>query len=1151
MSEERATASEAESELLAGLNRPQREAVTTTDGPVLVLAGPGSGKTRVITHRIAYLVREKRVLPWNILAVTFTNKAAKEMAERLERLIGSDAKDVQMGTFHAICARVLRREAEGVSLGIDSHFTIYDDDDQQALVKKIVVDEMNLDAKQFKPRVIHSLISRAKNDLLGPGEYAENVNKYIEELAARAFMRYDTLLRENNAVDFDDLILLTYQLWRQNPAVLAQYQRRYRYIHVDEFQDTNKAQYELVRLLAAGTPETPGHGNVCAVGDDDQCLVKGTLITMADGSQHPIETIALGDFVRSSYGSGDFRSARVLKSAQREPAGEGIAITTRAGRRLVSTPEHTHFAGYRLGITPQVYFTYLMHKRGVGYRLGTSQVRTTRQKKPVVGFMLRARQEHADEVWVISTHENENEARVEEYILSLRYGIPTLPFVPRPGGSVNGLVHDERYLRRVFEAFDTEANAHRLLRGIGLSEEHPHFRPRSRISKRHHIIITLCGDRRGTTPMHRIAIVGNDLGSRRALEAIGLSVRAVKINSSSWRHETANASMAALLETASRICKAIDADVIFNARLGKNGGEIVESNSLPFTRASAVRPGMLLFDGEGGYDVVERVERVPLDVPVYDLDIEATHNFIANGIITHNSIYSWRGAIPRVVRDFQGDFPTVNVILLEQNYRSTQTILDAAQGVVRRNVGRNEKQLWTERRVGEQITIHEAYNEEEEAAYVVGEIRKLHARGEFALRDCAVMYRTNAQSRALEEACIRAGMPYVVVGSRKFYERKEIKDVLAYLRLLLNPSDSVSLARVINVPNRKIGPKTYNELVSWAQQEGRTVWEALGNIERHPTLATTAKRALAGFHTLLDDVRRVAHEKPLPEAIDFLLVHSGYAADLRDGSEEGEERWANVLELRRVAEDFSEIEPDVALELFLENVALVGGSDTTQTGDNGTLAHDEQHDSITLITLHAAKGLEFPVVFLTGLEEGVLPHSRSLESQHELEEERRLAYVGITRAMHRLYLVRAIRRSFFGGNMSYQEPSRFLGEIPGTLVVHTRQQAHAGPGTERAGQTFTRQRPTSQLGSRPGSNVLPSRAAPSGEAAGWGLPEEPDEPEPAAEPVKPGDRVAHRLFGPGLVLKVAQTADATTVEVLFDAKGKKTLDLAFAKLQKL
>src|SRR5262249_3781568 len=328
-------------------------------------------------------------------------------------------------------------------------------------------------------------------------------------------------------------------------------------------------------------------------------------------------------------------------------------------------------------------------------------------------------------------------------------------------------------------------------------------------------------------------------------------------------------------------------------------------------------------------------------------------------------------------------------------------------------------------------------------------VRRLTARGECRLGDCAVMYRTNAQSRALEEQLIRTATPYVVVGSKKFYERKEIKDVLAYLRLIANPQDTLSLERVINVPNRKSGPKTLREFPIWAQVQGMSPVDALAHVEAHPTLATAGKRALVGFAALLTDLRQFASGEPLPRLVDRLLERSGYAAELRDGTEEGDERWNNVLELRRVAEDFSEIEPAVALPLFLENVSLVAGADTTQSSENGTLVAEEK-DAVTLITLHAAKGLEFPVVFIVGLEEGVLPHVRSLESQHELEEERRLAYVGITRAKHRLYLTRAFRRSFYGGNSAMQEASRFLDEIPTALVTATRQRAHRASAPEAA-----------------------------------------------------------------------------------------------------
>jgi DNA helicase-2/ATP-dependent DNA helicase PcrA len=1159
-------------DLLAGLNAPQREAVTTLEGPLLVLAGPGSGKTRVITHRVAYLLRERPVAPWNVLAVTFTNKAAREMQERLEPLIGTPTRDLAVGTFHAICARILRREAEQAGLGLDSHFAIYDDADQLGLVRQVLQD-MSLDTKQYNPRAIHSIISRAKNDLLSPVQFAERVNKYFEEIAARVYKRYEEVLRQNNAADFDDLILLTYQLWLRNPAVLAQYQRRYRYVHVDEFQDTNKAQYELVRLLAGGTPETPGHQNLCAVADDDQCLLAGTLITMADGSQRPIEAVAPGDQVLSGYGSGDFRPARVLATARRERAGIGIRITTRAGRTLVSTPEHTHFAGYRLGITPQLYFTYLMHKRGVGYRLGTSQVYTKGQVKPVVGFMQRTRQEHADAAWVISSHMTENEARAEEYILTLRYGIPTLPFVPRAGGSLNGLVHDAQYIRRVFAAFDTEANGERLLTDIGLSPEHPHFRPRSRNSNRPHVMITLCADRRGSTPMHRISLVGNDPQARAALESLGMRVAVEKPGVNSWTYDAMSSDMAVLLERAERICQAVDADVIFTARLGRNGAEVIENKSLPFLPAGSVRPGMAMFDAEGGYDVVERVEAVPLDAPVYDLNIERTHNFIANGLVTHNSIYSWRGANPRVLLEMEQDFPGTRIVLLEQNYRSTQVILDAAHGVVRQNSARKDKKLWTERVGGDSIHVHEALNEEEEATFVVNEIRRLVARGECRRGDCAVMFRTNAQSRALEEQFIRSGVPYIVVGSRKFYERKEIKDVLAYLRLIANPLDTVSLQRVINVPNRKIGPKTYAEFQRWAEQQHLPPLEVLARIADHPTLATAGKRALAGFGALLGDLRQAAGELKLPELLDRLLERSGYAAELQDGTDEGQERWNNVLELRRVAQDFAEIEPAVALALFLENVALVGGADIAQTGEEGTLANEErQRDAVTLITLHAAKGLEFPVVFIAGLEEGILPHIRSLESPQGLEEERRLAYVGITRAMHRLYLVHATRRTFYGGS-NFQEPSRFLEEVPRDLIAASgRSRAGArlaGGWSGRASETTGggARRPTGSAYHAPRLTTPPASPPPplaeeppfsillgvtSRVASGPDSAADADAtPAPAAAPLKPGDRVVHRIFGPGLLLKVEATKDATSVEVLFDRVGKKTLDLAFAGLQRI
>jgi DNA helicase-2/ATP-dependent DNA helicase PcrA len=405
-----------------------------------------------------------------------------------------------------------------------------------------------------------------------------------------------------------------------------------------------------------------------------------------------------------------------------------------------------------------------------------------------------------------------------------------------------------------------------------------------------------------------------------------------------------------------------------------------------------------------------------------------------------------------------------------------------------------------------------------------------------------------------------------VVGSRKFYDRKEIRDVLAYLRLLYNPLDQTALERIINVPNRKIGPKTLSEFLNWARAEQMAPFDALGQIERHPTLATAGKRALGGFSALMANLRELAKEQPLPILIDFLLAQSGYAAELRDNTEEGEERWRNVLELRRVAEDFALIDPETALALFLEQVALVGGSDTTQSGENGPLEQDKDKDAVTLITLHAAKGLEFPIVFLVGMEEGILPHSRSLERQEELEEERRLAYVGITRAMRQLYLVRAYRRMFYGGS-NFQEASRFLDEIPPDLLRVTHERAPRGGVSTTTGETRPRQPNQNPWGLPQKSTGWGSAGAarPNGGGGAGATPRPPTAmpraPQPAASErpaesipatsLVPGDKVIHRLFGRGIVLKVDATADATTVDVLFDTAGRKTLDLAFAKLEKI
>lgn len=729
-------------DLLDGLNPQQREAVVWEHGPALVLAGPGSGKTRVLTHRVAYLVRETGVGARNIVALTFTNKAAREMKERLFRLLGAESEALTIGTFHAICARILRRES--ALLGFSPTYTIYDEDDQQAVIKRILR-EMNLDEKLYRPGSVLSVISRAKNDLIGPDQFRSSSHK--EEIIARIYRRYQQTLCESNAMDFDDLLMHTATLWQQHPDVLERYRHRYSYVLVDEFQDTNAAQYVLLTLLAKE------HRNLFVVADEDQ------------------------------------------------------------------------------------------------------------------------------------------------------------------------------------------------------------------------------------------------------------------------------------------------------------------------------------------------------------------------------SIYSWRGADFRNIQRFRRDFPEAPVILLERNYRSTQTILDVANAVISRNAYRTPKRLVTDRGEGTAVVVREAYDEQEEGQYVVREIQRLVEEGIARPGDCAVMYRTNAQSRAVEEAFLRAGMAYKLVGAVRFYQRREIKDVLAYLRIVYNPADSASLNRVINVPPRGLGAQTVAALFAWAGQLGVSVWDALHRLRqaeqgediRHP-LPSRAVRPLLEFLALWESLVEESKELDVASILALVLDRTNYHVYLNDGTEEGLDRWDNVQELLNVASRYAGMED--SLSVFLQDVSLV--ADVDELG--------EQPNVPVLLTLHMAKGLEFPVVFILGLEEGILPHSRSSGSREELEEERRLFYVGITRAKDRLYLLHAFRRSAYGRS-EVAEPSRFLRDIPARLTHDGRRTAPARPAMAASGARFSPAARASRHDERP---------AP-----------------PSAPTFAPGERVVHPMFGEGMVVKSEIIADDEQVTVAFPSKGTKKLLARLAKLEKV
>jgi DNA helicase-2/ATP-dependent DNA helicase PcrA len=998
--------------LLEGLNPPQKAAVTHGDGPLLILAGAGSGKTRVLTHRLAYLIHSGRARAHEILAITFTNKAAGEMRERVELLLGRSTRGMWVMTFHASCARMLRAEAP--RLGYTRQFTIYDQADARRVVKR-AIDELGIDPKRFTPAALHNQISDAKNKLRDAEAYRQLVGSYFEQTVADVFEVYERDLHRMNAMDFDDLLVRTVNVLELFPEVRARYAASFRHVLVDEYQDTNHAQYRLLQLLAGE------HRNLAVVGDEDQCLVEGTPVTMADGTTKPIEDVRVGDEVLSSYGSGDFRPARVNGAFRSERVGDGVRIVTRGGREIVSTGEHTHFAGYRLGLTPQLHMTYLMRRASRGCRVGVTRTYTDAVRKPVIGLRQQAKQEHADAAWVVSVHETDAEARAAEQVLSVKYGLPTIPFVARRGARSNGLVGDQVLIDRVFEAVDSNLGGLRLVHDTGLDVEHPHHVPATHEGRRRNLTIALCADRRGRTPMHRVTVGGRDPEVRARLAAAGLPVRPAR--NQSWKIETCFKDFDDAVRFADRIRRVTDVSVRYTARLGAPVDGM--KNALPFMPASAVRPGMAMFREDGGYDVVERVEPVRLERPVYDLNVEGTHNFIAGGLVTHNSIYAFRGADISNILNFSDDFPDAEVVRLEQNYRSTETILKAANAVIAHNRGRLGKTLWTDIGEGDKVKLRELDDEHAEARFVVGEIERLVDEG-VSRAEIGVFYRTNAQSRVLEDTLVRREIGYQIIGGTKFYERAEIRDAISYLTLLSNPQDVISFTRVANSPRRGIGQTSLSRVLAHADTMGVPVWDAAAEPASVPGLGTAAQRAFGRFMDTMASLRdRTEQGVPIGDLLEAILSETGYVDALEaERTIEAQGRIENLQELVEVAREFDARAEEGAdtLDAFLQQVALVADADTRRD-DEGL---------VTLMTLHNAKGLEYPIVFMIGCEEGVFPHSRSLD-EGSLEEERRLCYVGMTRAMRDLYLTYARRRAVFGSS-SFALPSRFLAEIPPDLI---------------------------------------------------------------------------------------------------------------------
>lgn len=741
-------------ELLANMNPRQKEAVMHTEGPLLLMAGAGSGKTRVLTHRIAYLIEEKNVNPWNILAITFTNKAAREMKERVNQLLGSGGEDVWVSTFHSMCVRILRRDVD--QIGYSRNFTIIDTSEQNTLMKR-VLKELNIDPKKYDPRSILGAISNAKNELLTPADYENQQGSLFEQIVGRCYALYQKELRNNQCMDFDDLIMNTIRLFKENEDALQFYQRKFHYIHVDEYQDTNHAQYTLVNLLA------DRFKNLCVVGDADQ------------------------------------------------------------------------------------------------------------------------------------------------------------------------------------------------------------------------------------------------------------------------------------------------------------------------------------------------------------------------------SIYGWRGANMQNILDFEKDYPDAAVILLEQNYRSTQTILNAANQVIKNNRNRPDKNLWTENRAGEKITYYRGDSERDEARFIVNEMQKQIADKGRKFGDFAVLYRTNAQSRVIEEMLLKANVPYTMVGGRKFYDRKEIRDILAYLSAIANPSDSLSLERIINVPKRGIGATSVEKLREFASLHEWSLLEAAMNVDL-ANISGKAGKELGSFGMMMDQFAQMIPYLSVTELTKEILDKTGYKQDLiNQNNLESQSRLENLEEFLTVTQEFDKRfeaqneddadAPEEKLTVFLNDLALLSDVDS----------YEEESSQVTLMTLHAAKGLEFPVVFLIGLEENIFPLSRALMEESELEEERRLAYVGITRAEEELFLTNAFSRTLYG-RTQYNRPSRFVEEIEQDLLQSL------GERTQPKGAAASFQpkvfKPTY---TQPRQSTVSSRQTTTAAGNQWQV----------------GEKVNHKKWGVGTIVRTTGAAQDLELDVAFPQQGVKRLLAAFAPIEKL
>ncbi|MBU5456042.1 UvrD-helicase domain-containing protein [Caproiciproducens sp. MSJ-32] len=1089
------------------LNKEQYEGATTVEGQVLILAGAGSGKTRVLTYRIAHMIKDLGILPYKILAITFTNKAAKEMKDRVKALIGDTADDMWISTFHSTCVRILRREIE--KLGYNKNFTIYDTQDQKTLIKECMK-ALNINDKDLTDREILSKIGTAKDNMISPNAFMrENENDFKGKKIAQVYEMYQKKLKENNALDFDDLIFKTVELFKKDKETLEFYQRKFQYIMVDEYQDTNRIQYELVRLLA------DKYKNICVVGDDDQCLIEGTLVETENGKVK-IEDLQGNEKVNVAAGNGWTNFMPIKDISKREYNGEVIKVTTESGKVIIGTPNHITFA--RLMVLDDKYYVYLMYKNGFGYRIGQTSSIKSRKGTSASGLTVRLNGEQADKMWILKVCDSKSEATYYEEYFSVKYGIPKLVFNSRG----RHLTLTQEQINKLFNEIDTYSAADKLMEDEYLYNNYPHHLSSAVIrgkTVRKYINVSFFGGIKSQEIglfSHRIGLNSSGDESKEKLINEGFNVRNGK--RSTFRVETERALYDDAEEFARSIAKLEeDYEIVRKAKL-------TENNTFKFMPLGSLREGISLavFDGEKIVeDKIVSVERENYYGYVYDLNIDYARNYIANDIVVHNCIYQWRGADIRNILDFEKDYPDAKVIKLEQNYRSKGNILKAANEVIVNNANRKSKLLRTEQEEGSKIKIYRAFSDNDEGDFVASQIKKIKEEENKRYSDFAILYRTNAQSRIFEESLRRKTIPYKIVGGTKFYDRKEIKDLLSYLKVLVNPNDSISLRRIINVPKRGIGDATVNKVLDFAEEFDISLWDALTTVRTIPTLTARNCSGIEKFVELMENFMDLSEVIPVSNLIETILKDTGYLTELeKSGEIEDKSRIENLKELVSDAVDFERRSEDKSLSAYLEEVSLVQDTDKL----------DEEEDSVVLMTVHSAKGLEFPVVFMVGMENGIFPGVASFNSEAEMEESRRLCYVGITRAKEQLFMTSAEVRKQFGRTVAYAQ-SDFINEIAPSLKEYV---SGNPENKEKRPVMFARERynnPHGLISNNENSTKQENKTVDN--AGEFTL----------------GRKVRHSKFGVGTIVSSVNVGDDKKLTIAFDKQGIKTLMLSFAKLE--